>query len=290
MAYLNLNLLRELSKITRWLQSRQPNRPLRGLTRLGTYLNRFAAYNGVVEFPDGTCFRLDSHQPAERWLMLSGNYQPAVTDWLKHHTKTGDYCLDIGGNLGFYTIKLGKWVSPSGKVAAFEANPAMVKRIQDHIDLNNFAHVHVIDKAVDNEIKVTQFYISVDVENDPGKNSLFPEAVHGKYEGVDVPTVTIDTFMAESGWDRLDVIKMDIEGNDCHALLGAKETFARFRPFLVFEYSAKTPPEIASAAISMLQDLGYHLQILHPNGDRSEFQWSQVKQHHVDVVCEPPSP
>lgn len=114
-----------IARSTRWLQARFSQRPIKGLTRVSNLLSRWLPpYQGVVHLEDGIYMQPDSRQPAERWLLYSGNYQPALTLILKQRTPSGGYCLDIGANLGFYTIKFARWAGPTGRVVAFEANPA----------------------------------------------------------------------------------------------------------------------------------------------------------------------
>ncbi|NDJ77940.1 MAG: FkbM family methyltransferase, partial [Chloroflexi bacterium] len=230
-----------LARITRRLQARHPQRPLKGLTRLANTLDRWLpAYAGPVRFPDGTRMHLDSRNPAERWLIFSGDYQPALTHLLSQHTPRGGYALDVGANLGFYTLKFAQWTGPDGRVAAFEANPALAQRLEEQVTLNDFAHVAVVAQPVHSQAETLTFYISAS----PGKSSIHSAHVAAPTETLTLQAITLDAYLHQHDWPRLDVVKMDIEGNDCNALLGARETLARFRPVIVFEYWFSTPDTI----------------------------------------------
>ncbi len=221
---------------------------------------------------------LDSHEPAERWLMFSGNYQPALTGMLQRHTKPGAYCLDVGANLGFYTVKFGQWVGKSGHVAAFEANPVMAERVRKNVRLNGFSHVEVIENAVHDHPDTLEFYIS----DSPGKSSIY--AISNPVKKITVKAITLDDYLRD--WSRLDVIKMDIEGNDCLGLIGARESIRRFRPFIVFEYRFETPGEQSKQVFDLLAELGYQVQALERDGHLAAFDWRSGKGH-IDVVCQP---
>jgi len=106
------NPIPPIAAMTRRLQALRPNRPLKGLVRFAALLNRVAQYHGVIRLPDGPLMTLDSRQDAERWLLFSGNYQPALTAFLKRHTPPGGTCLDVGANLGFYTLNFAQWAGP----------------------------------------------------------------------------------------------------------------------------------------------------------------------------------
>jgi len=267
---------------TRWLQARFPQRPIKGLTRFSNFLSRWLpAYRGVIQLGGGIRMVVDSNQAAERWLLYSGNYQPALTFILQQHSPPGGYCLDIGANLGFYTIKFGQWVGGTGYVAAFEANAAMVERIQDNVALNGFSQVTVVSAAVHSQPGQVEFFVS----SDPGKSSV--NQIDKATKKIVVPAIVIDEYVSEHHLPRLDVIKMDIEGNDCNALLGAVNTLTHFRPFLVFEYKNTTPPEIADRAFSLLADLDYQLYSLSRNGEQLRFDWKTSRLTQTDIICIP---
>jgi FkbM family methyltransferase len=235
--------------------------------------------------PDGVRLHVDSNDPTERWLLYAGNYQPALTHLLQTHTPVEGYCMDIGANLGFYALKFARWVGAQGRVAAFEANPWLANRIQENTRLNGFTQVDVVANAVHHEAGEITFYVSDSL----GKSSVMAAHVPRPAQTLLVPAITLDTYLQQQGWERLDVLKLDIEGNDCHALLGAREALARFRPFIVFEFWYNTPSEITEAVFDLLKSLNYSLSYLLLDGRQIPFDRQQRTDGHVDVVCLPPS-
>ncbi len=274
-----------MSAITRILQARQKRHPIRGLTRLANIAHRtLPPYSGVVTLPDAIQMRLDSRISAERSLLFLGDYQPALTALLRDHTPPGAYCMDIGANLGFYGLKFARWAGTDGRVAAFEANPIMADRVQAHIALNQFQHVDVVQCAVHDSAGELEFFVSAS----PGKSSLHHQHVSDVAQTVKVQTITIDAYIAQQGWSRLDVMKLDIEGNDCRALLGAKQSLTQFRPFVAFEYWFSTPQVIVDELASLLSALDYTVEYLTFDGARQPCDWQPVDRlHHVDVLCSP---
>jgi FkbM family methyltransferase len=272
-----------IAAVTGWLQSRFPRRPLKGLTRFSALISRlFPRYVGPVRLPDGTRFHVDSHIQAERWILFSGNYQPSLTHLLRSVTPPGGHCLDIGANLGFYTVKFAYWVGNQGRVAAFEPNPAMLDRVQRNVELNGFSHVDVVGAAVHRQSGEITFYIAPD----PGKSSV--NQIESAVRQVTVPMLSIDEYVKAQAWPRLDVIKMDIEGNDCNGVIGMGESLARFRPVLLFEYQKTTPPDAAGAAFQLLVDLGYQVWALRRTGELRPFDWRTFADKQTDVLCLPP--
>jgi FkbM family methyltransferase len=269
-----------IARVTRQIQAKFPSRPVKGLTRFANLLRRWH-YAGAVQFVDGSQMFLDNQQGAERWLMFSGNYHPALTYTLQRFTKPGAYCLDVGANLGFYTVKFGQWVGSNGRVAAFEANPAMVARIQQNIALNHFSKTEVVQKAVHDHPDTLEFYISAS----PGKSSL--HTISNTVQKITVQAITLDDYLKD--WTRLDVIKMDIEGNDCLGLIGARESIRRFRPFIIFEYRFETPIEQVKPVFDLFAELGYTVHTLGRNGQLTPFDWRSTREQHghTDIVCQP---
>lgn len=269
--------------VTRRAQALRPQRPLKGLDRFSRLMARWLpAYRGPVRLAGNTVMTIDSRQPAERWLLFAGNYQPALTAFLKRHTPPGGIALDVGANLGFYTLQFARWVGPQGRVAAFEANPALVTRIRGDLAANGFDHVAVIADPVHARIEPVSFYIAPNA----GKSSIHARQVSAPVQTIACTATTIDATAAAQGWERLDIIKIDIEGNDCNALLGARDTLARFLPVIVFEYWYSTPPDVAEPAFALLDRLGYRLEALQRNGQRGPFAPGRpaARLQHVDVI------
>ena len=283
----SLHPLPLIARVTRWLQSLRPRRPLKGATRLANWLHRFlSSYRGVVRLGNGVRMAVDTRFSAERTILLFGSYQPALAYLLWEHTPPGGHCLDIGANVGFFTLQFAQQVGRAGRVAAFEANPALAERIRDNAALNDFSHVHVVNKAVGRQAGQAAFYISPQ----PGKSSMLDEHVASPTQTILAVVITVDAYLEQHGWPQLDIIKMDIEGNDCSALLGARESLSRFRPFIVLEYWYSTPTAIAREAFTLLDALGYVLEGLEGSGRRTPFTWQEphpTGQKHIDVICTP---
>jgi len=273
-----------LAYITRRAQAAMPHRPLRGLSRLARTMGAFCPSAPVeVHLPGGLLMQLNCQNPTERQLFFSGVYQASLAQVLREVVPAGGYAIDIGANLGYYSLLLSKLVGKSGRVAAFEANPHLLSRLEADRQRNDFNHLTYYGQAVAERAAEMTFAIAKDY----GKSSLRADSISDVQERIPVQTVTLDDFVAEQRWPRLDVIKSDIEGSDCRALLGARETIGRFRPFIVFELWRDTPPDCLEAVRKLLQDECYRLQLLHLSGKRVPFDWQPLTTHHVDVLCFP---
>ncbi|MCA9884224.1 MAG: FkbM family methyltransferase [Anaerolineae bacterium] len=273
-----------IAKLTRWLQQQTPDRPLPGLYRLSRVL---PGYSGSITLANGVRWPIDTALTAHRELLFSGVYQPALVNALRPYAVPGAYCMDVGSNIGFFAMDFAAQVGPEGQVAAFEANPALVERIQTVVEINHYGHVQIIPQAVFHTSgQEVTFYVS----KYEGKSSLSADLVTERLSEVTVTTITIDDFIVQQGWQRLDVIKMDIEGADVDALIGAEQSIRRFRPVIAFEFKRGADPDRLAQLQAIFAEAGYTLQVITLGGDRFPFTWDvPEKLDHVDVLCLPES-
>ena len=279
------NPLTVLARLTRLLQRLSPGKPVRGIwTIADNAVKIFPNYQGVVALPDSINLYVNTGVQHERYIMFRGINQPALEHVLRQRTKPRAHCLDIGVLHGLFTLKFARWAGPEGKVISVEANPTFVARLNESIALNGFDNIEQIHAAVHNQPGDIEFLIA----HQPGQSSIHAHMVKDMLqEKITVPAIVIDDLIAEKGWDRLDVIKVDIEGNDCTALLGARQAIARFKPFIAFEWH-ESDPDIIAAVQDFLTNLGYRFEYLMMSGERGPFHWKRNGDRLFDVLCFPP--
>lgn len=181
-------------------------------------------------------------------------YESEVSDLFGDLLHEGMTVVDAGAFCGYYTLLASRLVGNTGHVYAFEPHPQNYEYLLNNVSSNNCDNVGTIPKAVSNErgtISLVQHR-----EADHHWTSKHPIG-----NVVDVPRTTLDTFFAEEGWPRVDLIKMDIEGGEKAALEGMRELSERNPDMqLIMEYAldnirrAQTSPE---ALADIIQDLGF---------------------------------
>ncbi len=140
----------------------------------------------------------------------------------------GDVVLDLGGNIGTSAMHFGEQVRPDGRIYSFE--PITHTILQRNLDVNGLADVvEVVPMAVADREGELEFDT-----NDSYIDSSLTRVLHDpdmpKQRSMKAKVTTVDRFVADRALQRVDVIKMDIEGAEELAILGAKETIERFRP------------------------------------------------------------
>lgn len=145
--------------------------------------------------------------------------------------REGDIFFDIGANFGFYSFFVGPLCGTSGAVHSFEANPLLIQHLLRSAELNKpRANIVVNAVAIGSESnKTLRLY-------DPeriGCSSLYPLEWLDAGSSVSVPLTTIDDYRRANNINRVDVVKIDIEGAELEAFHGMQETFETCPPWLI---------------------------------------------------------
>lgn len=157
-------------------------------------------------------------QAISRFLMLDGVYEPEETKMFKDTIKPGMVVLDIGANIGYYTLIASKLVGDTGKVYAFEPVPRNYQFLKKNVQINNYTNVVTIPKALSNKKGKQKIFVN---SRQFGSCSLFEGCVACDYS-VTIETLTMDEFFKTHN-KKIDLIKMDVEGAEGLILEGSKE-------------------------------------------------------------------
>lgn len=170
----------------------------------------------------------------------------------------GDTVIDLGGHIGTSALLFSRLVGPSGRVFSFE--PVLHAALERNMRENGATNVRVLPVGAGNGEGETAFFLS-----DRGVDSRIA-GNSGMSDGVEVslPVTTLDRFVAEERLDRVDFIKMDIEGAEEAAIRGAQATIARFRPkWSIASYHTDPSGERQHPKlVRLLTSLGYHVREL----------------------------
>jgi len=147
------------------------------------------------------------------------------------HLRDGMTVMDIGANVGFYSLLISRAVGPSGKVYAFEPIPEIFARLKEHIALNNATNVIPVPIALSDEKGKAKMSVK------GGGSSFFR---HLSDEFVEVQVERLDDFVEREGIERVDAIKIDVEGAELKVIRGADKTIRRDKPILMVEIQAAT--------------------------------------------------
>lgn len=137
------------------------------------------------------------------------------TSLLKKMIKKNWRVIDIGANIGYYTILLGKLVGDKGEVYAFEPDKDNVSTLSTNVLANNFNNIKVIEGAISDNTGTTKLYVS---KENNGDHRTYNNGE--KRKSYDVNSYSLDSFFSTK--KRIDFIKIDIQGSEMQAFLGMK--------------------------------------------------------------------
>jgi FkbM family methyltransferase len=179
---------------------------------------------------------LNPTEHIQQQLFWYGFYEKEVGDLLKKSVKPGDVFLDLGANIGYFSLLVAN-NSPSVKVISFEPVADLFQNMNNNISLNNIKNISTINVAVGEINEEKELFVSA--PDNMGMSSFKqPENYSGKNERVKV--VTIDDWFKTSGLTRIDIIKLDIEGSELAALKGMKEVLQEQKAVLIVEINPGT--------------------------------------------------
>ena len=188
---------------------------------------------------DGLVFLARPGVQVDWHVFFFGTYEPEVRRIFRTVLPLGGIALDIGANVGWHTLLMASLVGPSGRVLAVEANPALRQRLHDHLRLNRFRQVEVMPCAAADTEGMMEFYAPAANDPDSGNGHVVELGPGGRGGTIRVEARRLDAIVVAAGIERLDLIKIDVEGFEWRVLRGGEETIAKFRPHIVFEYNAE---------------------------------------------------
>lgn len=151
-----------------------------------------------------------------RMYIMPGVWEELTTEMFKKVIKEGDTVVDVGANIGYFTLLATRLVSRSGKVYAFEPEPRNYNLLLKNIEVNRYDNIVTVQKAVSNVTETVRLFLD---DKDTGAHTIYQPDTERKF--IDVQSVTLDEFFKDKK-HPIDVIKMDIEGAEMAALLGMK--------------------------------------------------------------------
>ncbi len=227
-----------------------------------------AAVRVILPWHADTRLELNLGNDLGQAIFVAGSYEPNEFALLDRMLKPGMTVLDGGANEGAYTLFLAARVGEAGRVIAIEPSPRELQRLQANIALNGMAHIAVVAAALTDQAGEVELRMAENAH--AGQNTLGSFVYSGVADSgsVRVPATTIDALMETQNLTALDVIKLDLEGAELHALTGARETLRRWQPLLLFEAAQASLARQGGAlhrVLSLLADCGYQVLSFDPS-------------------------
>ena len=222
------------------------------------------------------------------------NYEREVTAVFRRVLRPGMRIVDIGANIGYFSMLAATLVGAAGTVLAIEPNPRNVRLLEASRRANRFAQMRVLQLAAGRESGL----LVLNTSHSNGTTSDLPDAVESLLDAETVPCMRLDALLDPDA--RLDFIKVDVEGAEYNALLGGEAAIRRCRPAIVSEFSPSLLPGISGISgagyLDWLIGLGYDLAVIEPDGSLAAAGGDRGKvlqgfaargTDHIDIMAVP---
>ncbi len=165
-----------------------------------------------------------------RHVYKYGIYEKDITSLvLSIPFEDGDIFIDVGANIGWYSLLVSVAIPKSVKVYSFEPEPFNYDFLLRNITLNEAQNIVPVKKALGDKEGVVNFYLYPN--SNRGRHTVLPLY---NYKVIQVPITTLDKFSASEGIERVKLIKIDVEGFEYMVLKGALKTL-EVTDFVVLE-------------------------------------------------------
>lgn len=176
--------------------------------------------------------------------------------FLNKFLKSEMVVIDVGANIGVFTVFMANRVS-KGKVIAFEPVPFLNEQLRENVRINAFNNVIIRKEGVADKKGISAIH-EIDSSNE-GLSTLYPGELKS-IRKTEINLIPLDELFPTLGLDRLNLIKMDIEGGELPALYGMRKLIEYYKPTILVEINQKsyssagyTPKEV----FDYLSNLGY---------------------------------
>jgi FkbM family methyltransferase len=208
----------------------------------------------------GLAFELEHADEIDAFRRFGGHFEHAAVDLACALLRPGDVALDIGANIGAFTVPMARAVTESGRVYAFEPFAPARRRLTRSLELNRVDNVEVLAVAVTESVGEVEL-----VDYGPGYESwstVAPRQIEigqGTVHAVgraNVPSTTLDAFSGAAGLEHVALAKIDVEGAEGLVLAGATGLLRRGAiDVLMVEASDNTLEAAGTSVREMLREL-----------------------------------
>lgn len=186
------------------------------------------------------------------------DYEPITRAWIEREVKPGMRVIDVGAHVGFFTLTMGSLVGAQGRVFAFEPAEENLQYLRENIARNGMKHVEVFPYAVGPTSEMRKFHITGSSDS----HGFYAHPLTETIRTVDVRQVALDDVIS----DRIDLIKIDVEGAELEALSGMSALLERCKNLrVIIEWNPACMGDAGYEPLSLpqkLQALGFDLVVL----------------------------
>lgn len=247
----------------------------------------FTKYNFEVQTVFGSVIAGNTQDQIQRYIYYFGIWEPNLTVFIKNRLKEGDIFVDIGANIGYFSLLASTLVGKSGKVIAIEASPKIHELLIQNLKRNSCTNIETLNVAVSDKEETLKIYMSP--ETNIGQTTVIPN-LGFTYE-CDMPAKPLNTIISPNTFSNVRLIKIDVEGAEWFVLCGLIPLleYAREDIEIIVELAPdrlKALGKNVEDIITQFRSLGFYpYKIKNDYSARGYINWREIK--HPESITSP---
>ncbi|MFC1667838.1 FkbM family methyltransferase [Chlamydiota bacterium] len=192
-----------------------------------------------------------------RSLYRKGVWEPELTSTVLSLVKPGMTIVDVGADIGYFTLLFAKCAGEGGQVFSFEPIPKAREYLERNIALNGFKNIRIESCALfDSERNII-------LEQPFNKSRVNPKKKIASSHDIRVITRIFDQWVEKRNIARIDAIKIDVEGAELNVLKGMKKSIQKYHPHFFIEIHPEYIKQFGyktAEVIAFLNDYKYRIE------------------------------
>ncbi len=217
--------------------------------------------------------------------LIYNGFEKKERDYVMSQLNNGDIFVDVGSNIGLFSLPASIKVGDTGRVICFEPAPTTFNRLLENININKFHNLDIRNLGLSDKQGELQFHLYNDGYD--AWNSFAADKNLQSDVAISVRTSTLDHELSDIDKSRIKLIKIDVEGWEKFVLHGGKEFFTNYDPIVLIEFT-DTNTFNAGYSIYELYDIminwGYTWYRLGENNEL-EKETKQFRYPYVNLIA-----
>lgn len=195
----------------------------------------------------GFVMELDLSDWIPQDIYLQGDFEPTTSEIVQKLLRPGDTVVDVGANIGYFSLMFARCVGPTGRVLSFEPVPKLAASLKRNLEINQFSHVSISSHALSDHRATARFFAG------PNENSGLSSLREPRdcSESFDVDLAPFDDLVPDC--ENVSLIKIDVEGAELQVLRGMTKLLQNQRPDILIEITDSFLRELGDSAEALQQ-------------------------------------
>ena len=273
------------TELKQYYKRSQCRHQIKKVNRWQTIVNN--KQNVKIKIQPGVKLRLNFDSALSK-LIYCYNFELLERKFLNHFLRPGDIFIDVGANIGLFTLIAAKLVGKKGLVYAFEPCTLTCDRLQYNVKLNKFSNINCHQIALSDRNCKQDMVLSLDGFD--AWNSLAKPTAGQAFSSEVINTMRWDDFVVQHNLQgKVTLMKIDVEGWETFVLAGGTQTLSREdAPTLLVEFTekaAKTANSSCQELYQKLEHLGYKMFVYNPDSKKLIPYTLQADRPHINLIA-----